>query len=66
MTAYARQKRYREKRHAEGQCRRCELYAPTNPKTGKPYWYCTRCRRMISAQYQAQQELDWFEGACAL
>jgi hypothetical protein len=49
---YERQKQYREKARAEGLCVACfELYTCENPKTGKPFWQCQRCRYRSSAHY---------------
>jgi ribosomal protein L37AE/L43A len=54
VTASERQKRYRERLHAEGLCISCrEIYAPTNPRTGKPFWHCRRCRSRSADVYQA-------------
>jgi hypothetical protein len=66
MTSYARQKRYRDKRRAEGLCITCDLYTPINPKTERPYWYCRKCRiRNATKRYQAWRQSLLPVPACA-
>ena len=49
---YRRQKAYRDKMRAEGVCVACfEMFVAENPKTGKPYWKCQRCRLQSAAIY---------------
>ena len=50
---YERQRKYREQMRAEGVCVQCfEMYTCENPKTGKPFWKCQRCRYRSSEHYQ--------------
>jgi hypothetical protein len=54
MTAVQRQQKYMAKLREEGVCISCrQLYAPINPRTGKPFWHCGRCRVRSSEVYRA-------------
>jgi ribosomal protein L37AE/L43A len=54
VTAIERTRKYHAKLRAEGLCVACRrVYAPINPRTGKPFWYCRGCRVRSSEVYQA-------------
>lgn len=50
---YDRQQRYRDKYRSEGVCVSCfRIYTPINPKTGRPFWRCMKCRLKSAEHYQ--------------
>jgi hypothetical protein len=65
VTAYARQKRYRDRLRAEGLCLACaRMYLAINPRTGKPFRYCFWCRvRNAERYHKAKGQACLFEVA---
>lgn len=46
-----------------GSVGRVSLYTPINPKTGKPFWNCRRCRLRSAARYKRTGKQGHGQGA---